>query len=201
MKGIFAAIALTMTPALASDEAARSVATSIRNDADAALDALAAGDFAAAALHFEAAREASSQLSLQDVARRVSAAAPAFQSEEPRFALATSSTLQFDKFLKDRKAVETRFKNAEGKIVTVRIFAHEGDMREFLAIVDNPAAIRQAALEKAAMPGGPALKRKRADGGLSVLMMSEKDHALIEVEGGSEADVMAVVDAMEAKAR
>ncbi|MGD9800491.1 MAG: hypothetical protein AB7V02_07815, partial [Parvularculaceae bacterium] len=71
------------------------------------------------------------------------------------------------------------------------------DMEDFMFVADSPALIKQAALEKAEMAGGPALKRKREDGGLSVLMMSKKDHALVEVEGESEADVMAIVDKLE----
>ena len=169
----------------------------IDRETAAANAAIAVGDYATAALHFDAAREAAARQSLQDIARRVAEISPLKQEQEPRFALAASSTLQFDHFLKDRETVETRFKNPEGKVVVVRVFGAEDDMEDFMFVADSPALIKQAALEKAEMAGGPALKRKREDGGLSVLMMSKKDHALVEVEGESEADVMAIVDKLE----
>lgn len=182
--------------ALAADTAS-SLAVEVRNEADAGLDALSAGDYGAATLHFEAARERANRLSLQDVARRVSAASPDLHAEDTRFTLAASSTLQFDEFLKDRKATETRFLDPEGKVVVVRVFAEEGDMADFKFIAERPEIMKKASLEMAEMPGGTVLKRKTAGGGLSLLMMSAKDHALIEVEGPTTDGVMAVVDKLE----
>jgi hypothetical protein len=179
---------------------ADNLAKALKEEAAAANGAVAAGDYAAAALHFEAAQAAARHLSLQGVLARVSKASPAFTAEQSRFVLATSSTLQFEKLLKDRNAAETRFINPEGKVVIVRAFGGEDDMADFKFVADDPAMLKMASLEKAQMPGGPALKRRTANGGLSVLIMSPEDHALIEIEGASEADVMAVVDAMEGKA-
>jgi hypothetical protein len=190
-------IALVVVEPAAAEATAAELETSLGDDAAAARDAVAAGDYAAAALHFEAARNAANQLSLRGVLARVSKASPAFTAEDSRFVLATSSTLQFEKLLRDRQAVETRFINPEGKVVVVRAFGGEDDMADFQFIADDPAMLKKASLEKAAMPGGPALKRRTPEGGLSILMMSSKDHALIEVAGASETDVMAVVDAME----
>ncbi len=194
MIGIFAALLLAAGAAPGAEQKVDVAA--IRADSKAAANALEAGDYSAAAVHLEAARLAASRLALQTVASRVAAAAPAFAAEESRFALAASSTLQFDRFLRDRETHETRFINPEGKIVVVRVFGAEDDMKDFMFIADKPEMLRQAALEKGAMPGGPVLKRRLPDGGLSVLLMSEKNHALIEVEGATEADVMAVIDAM-----
>lgn len=197
MKSVLIALALLSSSA-AAQETAGALADSVKSQSDAASEAVAAGDYATAALHFESARAAANRLALQDVVRRVAKSSPDFSAEESRFVLATSSTLEFERLLKNRNAVETRFINPEGKVVVVRAFGEEDDMRDFMFIAADPAKLKQAALEKAAMPGGPALKRKTANGGLSVLMMSEKDHALIEIEGASEADVMAVVEGMEA---
>lgn len=196
MRSVLIALALAASPAAAQQTAADLVAA-LGTESEAGRKAVAAGDYDAAALHFDAAREAARRLSLQGVLTRVSKVSPAFTAEDSRFVLATSSTLQFEDLLKDRSVVETRFINPEGKVVVVRAFGAEDDMKDFKFIADDPAMLKMAALEKAAMPGGPALKRKTPDGGLSVLMMSEKDHALIEVSGASEADVMAVVEAME----
>lgn len=198
MRPVLLALALMTAPA-AAQETASGLAAKLRNESDAARESTTAGDYAAAALHLEAARDAANRLALQNVVRNVAKASPAFTAEDSRFVLATSSTLQFEKFLKDRDAVETRFINPEGKVVVVRAFGAEEDMRDFQFIADDPAMLKKASLEKASMPGGPALKRRSADGGLSVLIMSQKDHALIEVVGETEADVMAVVDAMEGK--
>lgn len=193
-----ALITLTLlTAPAAAQETAATLGATLRNESDAARASVASGDYEKAALHFEAARDAAKRLSLQDALARVSLASPALTAESSRFVLATSSTLKFEKLLKDREAVETRFINPEGMVVIVRAFGGEDDMATFQFIADDPAMLKKASLEKAAMPGGPALKRRTADGGLSVLIMSPKDHALIEVEGASEADVMAVVEAME----
>ena len=196
MRSVLLSLALLTAPA-AAQETAASLDKTLRTEAAAARASLDSGDYEKAALHFEAARDAAKRLSLQGVLARVSKASPAFTAEASRFVLAASSTLEFEKLLKDREAVETRFINPEGMVVVVRAFGGEDDMAAFQFIADDPAMLKKAALEKAAMPGGPALKRRTADGGLSVLIMSPKDHALIEVEGASEADVMAVVEAME----
>jgi hypothetical protein len=204
VKAAILALAVSSAALVGHEAAAKgpteALETSLKEEAAAANGALADGDYAAAALHFEAAQAAAKRLSLQGVLARVSKASPAFTAEQSRFVLATSSTLQFERLLKDRNAAETRFINPEGKVVIVRAFGGEDDMADFKFVADDPAMLKRASLEKAQMPGGPALKRRTANGGLSVLIMSPDDHALIEVEGASEADVMAVVDAMEGKA-
>lgn len=196
MKRALIALALLTAPA-AAQETAISLDKTLKTESEAARASVESGDYEEAALHFEAARDAAKRLSLQDLLARVSKASPAFTAEDSLFVIAASSTLQFEKLLKDREAVETRFINPEGMVVVVRAFGGEDDMATFQFIADDPVMLKKASLEKAAMPGGPALKRRTADGGLSVLIMSPKDHALIEVEGASEADVMAVVEAME----
>ena len=57
--------------------------------------------------------------------------------------------------------------------------------------------LEKGKLELAEMRGEQAIKRRGEDGELSVLMMSEKDHALIEIEGASEETVMAFIDELE----
>ena len=116
-----------------------------------------------------------------------------FQAENPQFALTSSSTLAFDSLIDPRETLERRFIDDKGKVVTVRVFGEDRDLSNFQFIADKPRALADNGLERAVMRGEPAIKKASKEGGLSVIMMSEDDHALIEVEGEQIDTVMAFI--------
>ncbi|MEO1135539.1 MAG: hypothetical protein AAFW68_02875 [Pseudomonadota bacterium] len=176
---------------------AQSIERSVRDDAAAALAALDTGDYAQATTHLRAASLGASRLSVQKVAERITLETPSFNTDASQFTLARSSTVQFENFLRNGDSYERIFKNQNGKVVTVRVFGEEDDLKDFMFIKDDPAMRTKGGIELAEMAGETALKKRGTDGSLSVIMMSEDDHALIEVVGDDEATVMAFIDDLE----
>ena len=175
--------------------------TSIRESVASALLALDEGDYGAAKLQLSEAADQANRLDLQSIAQRVSAAAQTITPDASTFALAVSSTLNFDNFLKDKEAVEQLLRDPEGNIVRLRVFTGDRDLQAFMAAVKDTEMLRSKGIELAEMRGAPALKSRRADGALSVLMMSDEDHALIELDGDSDAVVMTLIEQLETAGR
>lgn len=145
------------------------------------------------------AADAAERLDVQRIATQVADLTKDLEADVQEFVLAQSSTLTFSNLLKSQQAVEQILRDPGGDIVRVRVFGDESAMDAFKTALDDSARLRDAGIERAEMAGEPALKRRTADGGLSVLMMSEKDHALVELEGDSEAAVMAIIEQLERK--
>lgn len=175
----------------------QSIERSVRDDAAAALAALDAGDYAGATTHLRAASLSASRLSVQKVAERITLETPSFNADASQFTLARSSTVQFENFLRNGDSYERIFRNRDGDVVTVRVFGEDDDLKDFMFIKDDPAMLTKGGIELAEMAGEPALKKRGQDGSLSVIMMSEDDHALIEVAGDDETAVMAFIDDLE----
>jgi len=192
---IAAGLALTTAAVAQTGTANVTLDDTIKSDIEAALTAVEAKDFRGAALHLNTAAENASRIELQRIAQNLAARAPLFDTEDVRFALTNSATLTFEEFLRDRSTLERRFKDNKGRVVTVRIFGEERDMKEFVAIADDSAMLRKEGLELVEMAGAPAIKNR--NDGLSVLMMSETDHALVEVTGDDEDAVMAFIEQLE----
>ncbi|MGF1543720.1 MAG: hypothetical protein ACFB00_04325 [Parvularculaceae bacterium] len=186
-------------PAVAQSSAqSGALSKAVRKDAAAALAALDKNDFSSAVERFEAAADAARKLQLQRVVRDVSAATTSYRADGERLALAASSTLSFERFIRDRPVAEQILRDDKGDVVKLRVFGEGRDFEDFMFIAEDDDTLEQAGLERAVMAGEPALKKRGPNGQLSVLMMSEKDHALIEIEGDSEEAVMAVVSEIEA---
>lgn len=190
------AIASAQQPPTAKEVVTNSIAGSVEEDTQAALAALEKGEYREAALLLKSAGDGADRLSLQAVADSIHAATPTFQGDDTRFVLANSSTVALDDLLKNTNALERRYTDKDGNPVTVRVFGDETAMQDFKTIKDDTAMLEKAEIQVAQMRGEPALKRKTADGGLSVLMMSEQDHALIELEGDEET-VMSFINELE----
>ena len=184
-------------PQSTSQIAFSSIETSLKADLKAAIAALEIQDYGTATRILRTAAANSNRLSLQDISNRLNSRTSSFTADDNRFALAGSSTLAFDNFIRDRKTLERRFRDDKGRVVTVRIFDEDDDLSNFQFIADDPKMIEKKGLELAEMAGEPALKKRGDNGELSVLMMSEDDHALIEVTGDTEDDVMAFIEDFE----
>ncbi len=200
MKGIIAVgLAGALGLAAHTSAFANSQTESVRADVDAALAALDAADYRDAAEKLNAAAAATTRLQLQKLAADVAATTRTFRPEPTRLTLAASSTLSFEQFLKERRVAEQILKDDKGNVVTIRVFGEDRDLEDFMFIADDEAMLKKAGLERAEMRGEPALKRRGDDGALSVIMMDEKEHALIEIEGASADAVMAVITEFEAE--
>ena len=175
----------------------KSLQSTAISDAHAAVEALETGDFALAAAHLELASKNASRLNIQNVSAKVLAAAPQISAKEIKYALAGSSTLSFDAFVAANRAGETAVTDEQGRTVAVRIFSGASALDSFKRAADDAAMLEKENLELASMAGGPAIKRHTANGGLSIIMMSGDDHALIELESGSEEAVMAMIEKLE----
>ncbi len=183
----------------ASDEDNK-LENTIRTDIQSALTAFDNGDYRDARLYLSAASDKTSRLELTRITQAVAAAADTFTvADASQFTLTGSSTLNFERFLEDRETAQQIFKDAKGNIVKVRVFGEEDDLKDFKFIADDDAMLAKGEIELAEMRGEPALKKRTGDGGLSVLMMSEEDHALIEIEGDSEEAVMRLIEQLESK--
>lgn len=206
MKAFAASLGLALLPALAlaqtqpsvTEIATQTIETSIRDDASAALLALESGDHYKVASLLRSAATNATRLSARSVTEKISAAAPSFNTENSRFALAQSSTLEFENLINSGNAYERRFKDLDGRVVTVRVFGENEDLQDFMFIANDSAMLEKGKIEVAEMRGEQALKSRKEDGSLSVLMMSEEDHALIEIEGADEDAVMAFIGELEA---
>ena len=167
------------------------------SDTRAAIEALEKGDYAAAATRLELASKTASRLNIQNVSGKVLAAAPKISAKEIKYALAGSSTLSFDAFRAANSAGETVIEDEKGRIVKIRIFSDPQALDSFTKVAADEAKLNEMALELVSMRGEQAIKKRGDDGELSVLMMSEADHALIEIEGDSEDAVMALIEELE----
>ena len=174
-----------------------SIESRIHSDVSAALGALEADDFDRAAQLLSTAGANANRLSLQSLTEKIAGAAPSFSPENANFVLAQSSTVAFADLFNRRDTVERRFRDDKGRIVTVRVFDEGRDFADFMFVKDDPAMLKKGGLEIAEMRGEPAIKKRGEDGALSVLMMSKKNHALIEVESDSEDAVMAFIGDLE----
>ena len=206
MKTLAISLAFALSPALAiaaetptaQKVISSSLEESVRADAAAALTALESGDFRSASLYLKTAGDNANRLSLQSVAKKIQVATPTFEGDAAEFTLAGSSTIEFENLLSASNTFEQRFKDERGNVVTVRVFGEDNDLKDFMFIASDEAMLEKGKIEVAEMRGETALKRKNSDGGLSVLMMSEEDHALVEVQGDSEDAVMAFISELEA---
>lgn len=205
LEGSMRFLRVTVVAALLAGSAASALAqaapqeSEIRASIEAATKYLDSGDYAAATTHLQAASDMANRLKLQKVAGYISSRTTSFAGDDQKFALSASSTLQFENFLKDREFAEQIYRDPNGRVVTVRVVGDPDSLKDFHFIADDPAMALKAGVELAEMRGEPALKRKGADGSLSVLMMSEKDHALIEIQGESADAVMALVEKLESQ--
>ncbi|MEL6323447.1 MAG: hypothetical protein AAFY84_04950 [Pseudomonadota bacterium] len=176
----------------------KSLEDSTRASIEDAIAALNTGDFRTAHVHLATATDSANRLELRRVAAEIAGDVGTFKADVPKFALAGSSTLTFEQFLKSRETTEQIFRDPNGNIVTVRVFGEDQDLKDFMFIKDDTKMLDKAKLEVVEMRGEPAIKRRGEDGSLSVLMMSDEDHALIEIDGESEAAVMALIEQLEA---
>ncbi len=189
--------ALAQNPPDATSVAFASIEASVESDLKKALAALESDDYAGATQLLRTASANANRLSLRAVTQKIAGVAPSFKPEDANFVLAQSSTLAFEDFLNRRDTVERRFEDDKGRIVTVRVFGEARDLSDFMFIKDDQAMLDKGGLEVAEMRGEPAIKRRGDNGELSVLMMSDGDDALIEVEGDSEDAVMAFIGDIE----
>ena len=178
MKKLFAAglIAFCIPSiALAGDQpnvtstVSNSLEESVRSDTAAAIAALEKGDYRDAAHYLQTAGDNANRLSLQSVAQEIQLATQTFQSQDTAFALASSSTIEFEEFLKDSDTLERRFKDADGNVVTVRIFGEDSDLADFKTLAADTKMLKKNNIETAEMMGDTALKRKGEDDSLSVI--------------------------------
>ena len=181
----------------ASDVSFASIENRVQSDVSDALEALDAGQFDRAAQLLRTAGANANRLSLQSLTQKIAGAAPSFSPENANFVLAQSSTVAFADLFNRRDTVERRFRDDKGRVVTVRVFDEGRDFADFMFIKDDPAMLQKGGLEVAEMAGEPAIKKRGENGELSVLMMSKKNHALIEVESDDEDAVMAFINDLE----
>ena len=208
MKAFAASIGLALSPTLAlaqtqpsvTEIATQTIEASIRDDASAALAALESDnyDYYKVASLLRSAATNATRLSARAVTEKISASTPSFNTEDSRFALAQSSTLEFENLINSGDTYERRFTDLEGRVVTVRVFGDDKNFKDFMFIANDTAMLKKGEIEVAEMRGEQALKSRKEDGSLSVLMMSEEDHALIEIEGPDEEAVMAFIGELEA---
>jgi len=81
--------------------------------------------------------------------------------------------------------------------VTVRVFAEDSDLNDFMIATKDTKVTSSDTLQVVEMAGAPAIKKTDSEKGLSVLMMAEDDHALVEITGESEESVMAFIEQIE----
>ncbi len=174
-----------------------SVNSSAISDTKAALIALEAGDYQSASSLLNQASQIANQLNLKSISNNFVAAAPGFNISDARFALSNPELLTFEDFINANNVIEATAANQDGQEVTIRVITDEAAMAAFENITADTNKTKAKGVEVAQMRGEPALKTKGADGSLSVVIMSKEDHALIAVEGDSEANVMALIDAIE----
>ncbi len=191
-----AALFATAAPAQTTSTDSSLKSTAI-DDVEAALGALRAGDFAEASSRLELAQRNASRLNLRKISNDLAAAAPDFRFEAPKFALSRSATLQFDEITAARNVAESLAVGPDGSSVALRVIVDEDAMEKFGEAANDEAMLEAEQLERVEMAGAPAVKRRGEDGSLSILIMSEKDQALIEVDGDEEESVMALVEALE----
>lgn len=198
---IFLVALLMIAPAQSqpsvNDIAFASIEDNIKSDIEYAFEALNTDDFHNATTALRRAGANSNRLAIRAVSKKVESSVPSFQPENASFVLAQSSTIAIEGLFDPRETYERRFKDDNGRIVTVRVFGEERDLSNFQFIADDATMLKKEDLEIAQMRGETAIKKRGAKGGLSVLMMSEKDHALIEVESNNEDVVMDFIKAME----
>lgn len=192
-----ALIAAAQAQPSASEISIGSIESSVQADVQSALAAIDANEYDQAALLLRTAGANANRLSLQTLTQKIAGATPSFEPENANFVLAQSSTVAFEGLFNRRDTVERRFRDDQGRVVTVRVFDEGRDFADFMFIKDDTAMLEKGGLEVAEMRGEPAIKKRAPDGALSVLMMSEKDHALIEVEGEDEDAVMAFIGDLE----
>lgn len=205
MKTIALSLILTLTPAAAFAQsvptvtkiAQESIQNAVKSDTAAAITALEAGDYYKAASLLRTASGNANRLSLKAITDKIALATPSFNNENSRFALSASSTIELENFISASSAYERRFKDNKGSVVTVRVFGEDDDLKDFMFIANDTEMLKKGNIEVAEMGGEQALKSHKDDGSLSVLIMSEADHALIEVEGSDENTVMAFIDELE----
>ncbi|MEO1252744.1 MAG: hypothetical protein AAFW81_10405 [Pseudomonadota bacterium] len=181
----------------ASDISFQSIEERVEKDIESAREALDDGQFSEAAQLLRTAGANANRLSLQSLTQKLATDAPSFRPEDANFVLARSSTVAFDGLFSGRDTVERRFKDDQGRIVTVRVFGEPRDFSDFMFIKDDVAMLEKGKLEVAEMRGEPAIKRRGEDGELSVLMMSGEDKAIVEVEGDDADAVMAFIGDLE----
>jgi len=174
-----------------------SIESSVRSDVDAAVAALESDDFDRAALLLRTAGANANRLSLQSLTNKFANAAPSFEPENANFVLAQSSTIAFEGLFEPRETAERRFRDDEGNVVTVRVFGEARDFSDFMFIKNDGAMLNKGGLEVAEMMGEPAIKKRGEKGELSVMMMADKDGALVEIEGDDEDAVMAFISDLE----
>ncbi|MEM9170634.1 MAG: hypothetical protein AAGC56_13395, partial [Pseudomonadota bacterium] len=191
-----AAVLVVAGPAVAEDGG--SSALGAREDAQAAIKALDAGDYDGAQTQLEAATRAVARLKLQKISSEFAAATPSFKPEATRFALAEGARTTLEDFIKAQYVLETTTVAEDGAFVRVRVIDDEAAEKRFMAAAADEASAAAANLERAVMMGEPALKRRGPDGSLVVATMSKEKGALIEVEGDDADAVMAFVNELEA---
>lgn len=185
------------TQPTASEISFVSIETGVQADVESALAAIEANDFDQAALLLRTAGANANRLSLQNLTEKIAGATPSFEPENANFVLAQSSTIAFEGLFNRRDTVERRFRDDQGRVVTIRVFDEGRDFADFMFIKDDTAMLKKGGLEVAEMRGEPAIKKRGPDGALSVMMMSDKDHALLEVEGDDADAVMAFIGDLE----
>ncbi|MEM9898994.1 MAG: hypothetical protein AAF742_06405 [Pseudomonadota bacterium] len=182
--------------------AAEDLKQSLSQQIEAADVAAQSGDYAKARESLASATEMATRLDLQRIAEEVAAVnfSRGVEAEGQRFVLAASTTLEMKNLLRSRNAIERILKDPEGRIVKLRVIGDDNAMAQFMDALQDSQMLISAGLERAEMGGATALKRRKEDGGLSVLMMDEANHALIELDGDSEAAVMAIIEHLERQA-
>ena len=202
MTGLLATTILSVASAHAqTSTTTQSLRDAALEDARAAVAALEQGSFQDAASQLQTAAKTANQLHLRAVSNKLAVAAPSFDVADTRFALAQSARVTLEDFIKAQNVLETTATAADGSTITVRVIGDEDAMKAFVKTAENEKMAQEADLELAQMLGEPALKRKGADGSLTVATMSEADHALIEIEGDSEDAVMSFINEIESAAK
>lgn len=130
------------------------------------------------------------------ISANLAARVSAFDLMTADYQLVRSSTLDLGPWAQAREAYEQTYTDGQGHVVTVRVFGEDDDMNTFLALAADDDLLSKHSLRLVDGHDHPMVKRDTMTASLSVLAMSEADHALIEVTGDNEAAVMAFVDAV-----
>jgi len=167
------------------------------SDLEVALIALRGGDYQKASTYLQFASAQTNRLKLRAIATKFASTDEEVNYDNIKYSIADSAVLNFDNFASLDNAFETRRTDAKGRTVTVRVLSNGTALDSFMKLSEDQAQLEKANLEAVMMAGEPAIKKRKEDGSLSVVIMSEADHALIEIDGQDEDSVMALIETHE----
>ncbi|MEM1193421.1 MAG: hypothetical protein AAGH42_08535 [Pseudomonadota bacterium] len=175
----------------------RSFESAAINDLEQALSALKNGDYQKASTYLQFASAQTDRLKLRKIAAKFASADVGVNFDDIKYAINDSAILNLENFASLDNAFETSHTDEKGRVVTIRVLSNGTALDSFMRLSGDKTQLETVNLESVVMAGEPAIKKRGHDGSLSVVMMSESDHALIEIEGQDEDAVMALVEKQE----